>query len=411
MGIPMARLFPFRALHPPSEQAAAVAAVPYDVVNREEARRLADGRPLSFLHVSRAEIDLPPDVDPYADEVYRTAAQNFARLRASAPLVHEEIPSLYAYRLAMGTHQQTGVAGCYSLDEYEGGTIVRHERTRKDKEDDRTRHMLELSAQTGPVFLTYPAAPSIDRTMEEVTSTDPLIDFTADDGVRHTLWRVPDSAAQALVAGFGRISRLYIADGHHRAASAFRARDAVRSRHAGRDSREADWFLAVAFPDVQTQILPYHRVVKDLNGYTPATFLAALRERCVVTSGADTPAGKGRVSMYLQGQWHEVSLGTPPPTVPMADRLDVALLQDQVLRPLLHVDDPRVDRRIDFVGGIRGPGELRRLVDSGAAAVAFALHPVGVDDLMAVSDAGGIMPPKSTWFEPKLRDGLLVHLI
>jgi uncharacterized protein (DUF1015 family) len=411
MGIPMARLFPFRALHPPSEQAAAVAAVPYDVVNRDEARRLAEGRPLSFLHVSRAEIDLPPDVDPYADEVYRTASQNFARLRASAPLVLEEVPSLYAYRLTMGTHQQTGVAGCYSLDEYEGGTIVRHERTRKDKEDDRTRHLLELSAQTGPVFLTYPAAPSIDRTVDEVTSTDPLIDFTAEDGVRHTLWRVPDAAAEGLVGGFGTIPRLYIADGHHRAASASRARAAVRSRHAGRDSGEADRFLAVAFPDVQTQILPYHRVVKDLNGYTPATFLAALRERCVVTPGAEMPAGKGRVSMYLQGQWHEVSLDTPPPTVSMADRLDVALLQDQVLRPLLHVDDPRVDRRIDFVGGIRGPGELRRLVDSGAAAIAFALHPVGVDDLMAVSDAGGIMPPKSTWFEPKLRDGLLVHLI
>ena len=406
----MARLFPFRALRPDAQQASAVAAVPYDVVNREEARRLAEGRPLSFLHVSRAEIDLPADTDPYADIVYRTAAENFARLRSTAPLVQEDAPSLYVYRLTMGGHQQTGVAACFSLDEYDAGAIVRHERTRKDKEDDRTRHMLELSAQTGPVFLTYPAASSVDGIVEKVTAANPLVDFTAEDGVRHTVWRVPDDLAHRLEEGFGRIPRLYIADGHHRAASASRARQEVRSRRGGGES-DADRFLAVAFPDAQTQILPYHRVVKDLNGYTPATFLDALRERCAVVPGGDTPSGKGRVSMYLQGQWYDVALGAAAPGVPMAERLDVALLQDRVLRPLLHVEDPRVDRRIDFVGGIRGPRELLRLVDSGAAAVAFAMHPVGVDDLMAVSDAGGIMPPKSTWFEPKLRDGLLIHLI
>jgi uncharacterized protein (DUF1015 family) len=406
----MARLFPFRALRPDAQQASAVAAVPYDVVNREEARRLAEGRPLSFLHVSRAEIDLPADTDPYADIVYRTAAENFARLRSTAPLVQEDAPSLYVYRLTMGGHQQTGVAACFSLDEYDAGAIVRHERTRKDKEDDRTRHMLELSAQTGPVFLTYPAASSVDGIVEKVTAANPLVDFTAEDGTRHTVWRVPDDLAHRLEEGFGRIPRLYIADGHHRAASASRARQEVRSRRGGGES-DADRFLAVAFPDAQTQILPYHRVVKDLNGYTPATFLDALRERCAVVPGGDTPSGKGRVSMYLQGQWYDVALGAAAPGVPMAERLDVALLQDRVLRPLLHVEDPRVDRRIDFVGGIRGPRELLRLVDSGAAAVAFAMHPVGVDDLMAVSDAGGIMPPKSTWFEPKLRDGLLIHLI
>jgi uncharacterized protein (DUF1015 family) len=406
----MARLFPFRALRPDAQQASAVAAVPYDVVNREEARRLAEGRPLSFLHVSRAEIDLPADTDPYADIVYRTAAENFARLRSTAPLVQEDAPSLYVYRLTMGGHQQTGVAACFSLDEYDAGAIVRHERTRKDKEDDRTRHMLELSAQTGPVFLTYPAASSVDGIVEKVTAANPLVDFTAEDGTRHTVWRVPDDLAHRLEEGFGRIPRLYIADGHHRAASASRARQEVRSRRGGGES-DADRFLAVAFPDAQTQILPYHRLVKDLNGYTPATFLDALRERCAVVPGGDTPSGKGRVSMYLQGQWYDVALGAAAPGVPMAERLDVALLQDRVLRPLLHVEDPRVDRRIDFVGGIRGPRELLRLVDSGAAAVAFAMHPVGVDDLMAVSDAGGIMPPKSTWFEPKLRDGLLIHLI
>lgn len=406
----MASVSPFRAVRPVPDRAEAVAAVPYDVVNREEARRLAEGRPLSFLHVSRAEIDLPPGTDPYSDLVYRTSAQNFDRLRAAVPLVQEETPSLYLYRLTMGTHEQTGIAACFSLDEYEQGTIVRHERTRKDKEDDRTRHLLELSAQTGPVFLTYPAEPAIDAIAAAVTAGAPLIDFTADDGIRHTLWRVPDESSRRLVAAFERVPRLYIADGHHRAASAWRAKQALRER-GGAGSADADTFLAVAFPHVQTQILPYHRVVKDLNGYTPDTFLNALKDRCRVEPGGETPGGKGRVTMFLGGRWYEVALGDPPADAGAADRLDVSLLQERVLRPLLHVEDPRVDRRIDFVGGIRGPAELQRLVEAGSAAVAFAMHPVGIEELMEISDAGGIMPPKSTWFEPKLRDGLLVHLI
>lgn len=407
----MASVFPFRAVRPVPENAAAVAAVPYDVVSREEAARLAEGRPLSFLHVSRAEIDLPTETNPYSDAVYQTAARNFDRLKTSVPLVQEDTPSLYLYRLTMGSHEQTGLAACFSLDEYEQGSIVRHERTRKDKEDDRTRHLLELSAQTGPVFLTYPADADIDRITDAVTAGAPLMDFAAEDGIRHTIWRVPDREVARLVAAFGRVPRLYIADGHHRAASAWRAREAAREgRHAGGAS-EADVFLAVAFPHVETQILPYHRVVKDLNGYTPDTFLDALKDCCRVAPGGETPSRKGLVTMYLGGRWYEVSLGEPPAHAPAADRLDVSRLQDQVLRPLLHVEDPRVDRRIDFVGGIRGAAELRRLVETGAAAVAFALHPVSVDELMAISDAGGIMPPKSTWFEPKLRDGLLVHMI
>ena len=407
----MARLYPFRALRPPPERAADVAAVPYDVVNRDEARALSEGRPLSFLHVSRAEIDLPPDTDPYSDAVYRTARENFARLRSAAPLVQEESPSLYLYRLRMGSHEQTGVAGCFSLDEYDDGRVVRHERTRKDKEDDRTRHLLELSAQTGPVFLTYQAADAVDRVATRIGAGAPLIDFTAEDGVRHTLWRASGSDAQELVNAFRGVPRLYIADGHHRAASAWRARQQMNERGGAASGGEADTFLAVAFPHAQTQILPYHRVVKDLNGHSPATLLATLRERCAVAPGRDVPAGKGRVSMYLDGRWYELTLRAPAAHAGPADRLDVALLQDQVLRPLLHIEDPRVDRRIEFVGGIRGSAELLRLVEVGAAAVAFAMHPVSVDELMAISDAGGIMPPKSTWFEPKLRDGLLIHLI
>jgi uncharacterized protein (DUF1015 family) len=309
----------------------------------------------------------------------------------------------------MGSHEQTGIAGCFSLAEYEDGTIARHEKTRKDKEDDRTRHILELSAQSGPVFLTFPASAAVDALTRKVTSEQPIIDFTADDGIRHTIWRVSDDARSALVDAFAVMPRLYIADGHHRAASALRARDALRER--GSVSRDAESLLAVAFPHNQTQLLPYHRIVKDLDGHTPATLLQALRERSHVAPGSDVPAGRGRVSMYLDGRWYQFTLAEPSPTADAADRLDVSLLHEQVLRPLLKVGDPRSDRRMDFVGGIRGSQELVRLVEEGTAAVAFAMHPVAVTELMTIADAGGIMPPKSTWFEPKLRDGLLIHVI
>ena len=407
----MAVLRPFRALRPRPEHAAAVAAVPYDVVSAKEARTLAAGKPSSFLHVSRAEIDLPPDTDPYAPIVYETAARNFARLRAEAPLVQEATQSLYFYRLRMGDHQQTGIAACFSVDEYESNVIRKHERTRKDKEDDRTRHIMELRAQTGPVFLTYLASSAVDAVASRVTGAAPLFDFRADDGVQHSVWRVPDDDAARLVDAFGAIPVLYIADGHHRAASAMRARQALRERAGNAGPIDADTFLGVAFPHDQTQILPYHRVVKDLGGRSKEAFLDALRSRCAVNDGTATPGRQGRVSMYLAGRWHTVALADPAAGAAPADRLDVALLQDQVLAPLLGIADPRTDKRIDFVGGIRGTAALERAVDGGEAAVAFALHPVNVRDLMAIADAGGIMPPKSTWFEPKLRDGLLTHLI
>jgi uncharacterized protein (DUF1015 family) len=403
---------PFRALRPQPGNVERVSAVPYDVVNTEEARAMAGGNALSFLHVSRAEIDLPPSTDPYSDAVYSRAFENFARLRTEAPLVVEEEPSLYFYRLRMGDHQQTGLAACYSVDEYDAGRIKKHEKTRRDKEDDRTRHISTLRAQTGPVFLTYRASRAVDAIAGRVTAGEPLFDFTSSDQVRHTVWRVTGAEMEALVQAFGGLPWLYIADGHHRAASAARTRKYLAELEPGVPHPEADWMLAVAFPDTQTAIMPYNRVVKDLGSYTPDTLLAALKAAGLpMAEGAAAPSQKGDVSMYLGGKWYTIALQAPREAGDVGSTLDVSLLQSQVLAPFLGIGDPRTDKRIDFVGGIRGTGELERLVREGRAAVAFSMFPVGVDDLMRIADAGEIMPPKSTWFEPKLRDGLLSHLI
>jgi uncharacterized protein (DUF1015 family) len=405
----MALIVPFRALRPTPAAVARVAAVPYDVVSVQEAHALVAGNPLSFLHVSRAEIDLPAQTDPYSEAVYRKAVENFETLKRQAPLVVEDSPSLYVYRLKMGKHMQTGVAGTFSIDEYERGVIKKHEHTRPDKEDDRTRHMIELGAQTGPVFLTYRASNTVDRIVNDVMRGSPLFDFAAPDGVQHSIWRADDAELRDLVAAFDAIPSLYIADGHHRAASAARARQQLRAtdgRHC-----ESDTVLAVAFPDSQTQVLPYNRVVKDLGSYSPASFLAKLREQFDVNEGPATPSRKGQISMFLDDRWYTIDLGQGQRDVRAADRLDVSRLQENALAPLLGIGDVRSDKRIDFVGGARGTAELERLVRSGKYAVAFSLSPVDVDDLMQVCDGGGIMPPKSTWFEPKLRDGLLSHLI
>ena len=330
-------------------------------------------------------------------------------MRKAAPLVLEEEPSLYFYRLRMGAHEQTGIAGCFSVDEYEADVIKKHERTRRDKEDDRTRHIVELRAQTGVVFLTYKAEAAVDGIAQRVTAGPPLFDFTAEDGVHHTIWRASASDTAAAVASFSRIPALYIADGHHRAASAARARAELKAREG---STEADTFIAVAFPDNQMQILPYHRVVKDLAGRTAAEFLGDLRTVAEIAEGPAVPRRKGEVSIYLDGRWYVMDVSkTQPGDTSHASSLDVALLQRNVLERLLKIGDVRTDKRIDFVGGSRGTGALEAMVNSGKAAVAFSMYPVTIDDLMRISDTGGIMPPKSTWFEPKLRDGLLVHLI
>jgi uncharacterized protein (DUF1015 family) len=401
-------LFPFRALRPDPAAVAAVASVPYDVVSADEARALAAGNSRSFLHVTRSDIDLPAAAGAYDPAVYAQAVRNFEELKRSAPLLLDEEPALYVYRLRMGRHEQVGLSGCFSLDEYERGLVKKHEKTRPDKEDDRTRHITALRAQTGLVFLTYRASPTVGDIVGGIVGRAPLYDFTAADGVQHTLWRIVGSETDDLVRAFRAIDALYIADGHHRAASAARAHRALGA--AGRAS-EAGRFVAVAFPDNQLQVLPYHRVMKDLAGQTPESFLAALRAIGPVRPGPSAPSRRGEVSMYLAGRWYSVDLPPAEAGAERAEALDVSVLQERVLEPLLHVGDPRTDGRIDFVGGIRGTEWLERLVRDRKAAVAFSMFPVSIEDLMAVADTGGIMPPKSTWFEPKLRDGILVHLV
>ncbi|HEX3254105.1 MAG TPA: DUF1015 family protein [Pyrinomonadaceae bacterium] len=408
----MAVIRPFRALRPRASRAQSVASVPYDVVNTDEARALAEGNPLSFLHVSRPEIDLPPGTDIHSDAVYRKAVENFESLISNCPLEKEAEPSLYLYRLIMGDHEQVGIVAVCSIDEYDNGIIRKHERTRRDKEDDRTRHMLMLKAQTGPVFLTYRRQSEIDEQVAEAITAEPLFDLTAADGVRHTIWRLDQT--DALVQGFASVPLLYIADGHHRAASASRARAELKEQsfaHTGKE--DYNYFLTVIFPDSQVQILAYNRTVHDLNGLTKEEFLDEIRSQFTINENASPdPRQRGHWSMYLDGKWYSLQL-SPAATQPAGTvaSLDVSILQDRLLDPILGIKDVRTDKRIDFIGGLRGTKELERLVNEGKAAVAFSLYPTTVAELLMVSDANEIMPPKSTWFEPKLRDGLLIHTI
>jgi len=402
---------PFAALRPTPEHAASVIAPPYDVVNTEEARALAADRPRSFLHISRPEIDLPSGSSPYADAAYAQGAANLAKLVEGGVLVREREPSFYVYRMTMGSRTQTGVAFVGSVAAYEHHGIRRHELTRPDKENDRVRNIATLNAQTGPVLLAYRANDAVGALVRTAAAAAPLFSVTGPNEVQHTLWRVgAPSDVAALSSAMNALDALYIADGHHRSAAAAR----VAAQRRGNAQASHEYFLAVAFPHDEMRILDYNRVVRDLNGLTAGAFLARARESFTVTASAGrvTPARTETFGMYLAGRWYELAI--KPELVPRADpvaSLDVSLLQDRLLAPVLGVGDPRTDSRIDFVGGIRGLQELERRVDSGSAAVAFALHATRMEQLMAVADAGKLMPPKSTWFEPKLADGLLSHVL
>jgi uncharacterized protein (DUF1015 family) len=405
------RIRSFQGLVPTPKLAADVAAVPYDVVNREESFALAHDKPLNLLHIDRAEIDLPLEVDPYDAQVYAKAAENFAKLQSEGVLVREPKRCMYLYRQTVGKHSQTGLVTTCDVGDYEQDIIKKHEKTRQDKEDDRTRLVDTLSANTGPIFLTYRGSKSIDAILSGVTEAAPINDFTAADGVRHQVWRIGVGACVSLESLFAdKVPCAYIADGHHRAASAFRVGKKRQAANPGLPPEaDSNWFLSVLFPGEELFILPYNRAVKDLNGLTPEEFVNKVESifSLKYTTVKD-PTEPGQCCMYLGGKWHALSW-QPAANASPIDQLDVSILQDRLLNPVLGIEDPRTSKRIDFIGGIRGTQELEKLVDSGAAAVAFSMYPVTVDQLMAISDAGQIMPPKSTWFEPKLRSGLFVH--
>jgi uncharacterized protein (DUF1015 family) len=415
----MAVVLPFKALKPTKQNVQLVASVPYDVINKEEAKQLAGNNPLSFLHVTRSEIDLPDNVDVYSKEVYLKAKENLNKLIKEAPLLKDEKSHFYLYRLTMNGRAQTGIAATFSVDDYDNDVILKHEKTRKVKEDDRTNHIITTNAQTGVVFLTYRGVKTINdlvnKTMQQVT---PDYDFTAQDGIKHTVWVVPDEHNDFIISEFAKIKNLYIADGHHRAKSASRAREKkMKANPNHKGNEEYNYFIAVIFPSDQLQILPYNRVVSDLNGLSNEEFLNLISEKFEVSkTNEKEPKLQKTFCMYLNHQWYHLKardsvLASLSLEKSVGEKLDVSILQNFLLNPILDIDDPRTNTRIDFIGGIRGTAELEKLVNSGKAVVAFSLYPVSVDDLMNIADAGEVMPPKSTWFEPKLRDGLLVHLI
>jgi uncharacterized protein (DUF1015 family) len=404
----MSELKPFTGLRPPRELVLKVACPPYDVVSSEEARAYARGNEMSFFNVSRPEVSLPPEIDEHDDRVYAQGKVNLAHFRARGWLRPEPEPRFYVYRQRMGAHVQTGLVACASVEEYANGLIKKHELTRADKEDDRTRHIDELGGNDEPVFLTYRADRGIDALVAQVCAAAPEYDFTTEDGIGHVFWVAPSGLTERIAAAFRRVPALYIADGHHRSAAALRVRDLRRKRGAA--AGEHDWFLAVVFPHDQMQILDYNRVVKDLNGLTEQGLLEALGKAFEVEpSGEKKPAQVHDFGMYLGKRWYRLRARPGSYEDTPTGVLDVSILQKNVLQPILGIGDPRTDKRIHFVGGIRGVGELERLVDGGGYRVAFSMFPTTLDQLMAIADAGQIMPPKSTWFEPKLRSGLVLH--
>lgn len=426
----MSKIKPFHALRPQAGLAKQVSSVPYDVLNAQEARAIAGDNPLSFLHVSRSEIDLPENVNPYADEVYAKARENFEKLKADGVLQAENEPALYVYQLQMGEQVQTSVVACCSIDEYDAGLIKKHEKTRPDKENDRTRHMIELEAQTGLIFLCYRGTDEINALVEEAMKTEPLYDFEAEDinknSIRNRVWKI--SAPEKIVKAFEKIPAIYIADGHHRAASSARARAYLRQEAVEKINESApcamdeaeiaeaeyNYVIAALFPAEQLKILAYNRVVRDLNGLSAEEFFQKVAESGFVVTETENPSPEnpGEICVYTEGKWRKLMFNinylVAPPVI---ESLDVSRLENFILKPILGIEDVRTDKRIDFVGGIRGTAELEKLVDSGKWQIAFSMFPTSIEDLLQVSDAGEVMPPKSTWFEPKLRDGLLIHLI
>jgi uncharacterized protein (DUF1015 family) len=412
----MSTIRPFKAFRPKAEYAAEVAAPPYDVLNSEEARRLVAGHPYSFLHVGKPEVDLDPSIDLHDIQVYEKGRDNLQKLIARNILVQDSVPSLYVYAQTMDGRTQYGLVGCASVEEYWGGIIKKHELTRQEKEDDRCRHVRVTDAHSGPAFLIYPDQPEIDALISKIVSVPPDNDHTAADGIRHQSWIIKDAAAtESIVRIFKKIPRLYIADGHHRTAAAARVgreRAGENPNHTGNE--EYNFFLAVYFPASQLRVLDYNRVVEDLNGLTAAEFLKKAGENFSIheSPAAVRPQKKGDMGMYLGGRWYTLTANPALLDLPdSTERLDVSILQKYLLDPILGIRDPRVDKRIDFVGGKRGLGELERRVDSGEMKVAFSMYPTLIQELIAIADEDRVMPPKSTWFEPKLRDGLFVHFL
>ena len=408
----MALVLPFRALRPRREYAAQVAALPYDVMTREEGKQAVEGKPLSFLRVEKSEIDVPDATRPDDVIIYETAKRNLAKLRDEGILQQDPLTCYYIYRQQMGAQVQTGIVGVMSALEYDEGKIKKHELTRQDKEDDRTRHVDYVNAQTGPVFISYSARSGINEIVQEVAAGEPEYDFTAEDSVRHTAWLLTDQVQIETVKNeFAKVSTLYIADGHHRAAAGAAV---ARKRRKEGWSQESDMVLAVFFPHDQLKVMDYNRAVKDLRGLTPEEFKEKISNRFSVSDNftARSPERPHDFGMYLSGRWYRITIkeGVYDAADPVAS-LDAAILQEHLLAPVLGIDNPRTDERIKFIGGIRGMSELEKLVDQEGYAVAFSLYATSMQEIMKVADAGAIMPPKSTWFEPKLRSGLFVHCL
>ncbi|MGM0601364.1 MAG: DUF1015 domain-containing protein [Candidatus Rifleibacteriota bacterium] len=404
---------PFKGLRPPKELAPKVASLPYDVMNSEEAREIAKDNPQSFLHIVKPEIDLDPSVNLYDEKVYNKAAENFKMFQEKGWLVKDEKFSLYIYKEVMDERIQIGLVGCVSAQEYWDGKIKKHEFTRKAKEEDRLKHVDTVNANAGPVFLTYPAQIQIDKLINEAIKAEPDIDFTAEDGIQHTLWAIDNPEwLQRIMAEFEKLQALYVADGHHRTQAAARLANVRKEKnpnHTG--DEEYNYFLAVIFPHNHLHIMDYNRAVKDLNGHRDEEFLKKIEEKFdIEKTDYKKPTEQNTFGMYLKGTWYKLT--AKPDSFDKNDpvnSLDVAILQNNLLNPILGIGDPRTDERIDFIGGIRGIGELEKIVDNGKFAVSFSMYPTSIEQLMNIADSGEVMPPKSTWFEPKLRSGMIVH--